>query len=154
MATRREFITTFGAAITAIAVAPALVVESCAPTTLPILAPVTPPDTGPDGRIPVDVSDLSSANPAKVAAGLTGPDGKPVMVTRVSDTDFRALSSLCTHQNCQVNTAATNGYIICACHLSHFAMDGSVLQGPASSPLVHYDGVYDAANKQLRIKFV
>ena len=151
MPTRRNFIATIGAVMTAIAVAPAMVIESCEPTSLPAAPPTATP-TGPDGRIPIDVSDLTASNPIKVAPGMTGPDGKPIIVTRVGPADFRALTTQCTHQNCQVNTTVTNGYILCTCHLSHFGLDGSVLQGPASVPLPRYDGVYDSVNNQLRIK--
>ena len=88
----------------------------------------------------------------KLVPSLIGSDGMPLLVTMVAASDYRALSSKCTHQACQVNSALMNGSILCACHLSHFGLDGSVTQGPASTPLYRYDGLYDAANNQLRIK--
>ncbi len=150
---RRTFIATCGTAISAAAfVAPTVLMEACAPTSIPNMAIPPPPPPGPDGRVPVDVSDLSASNPMKLVPTLTGSDNMPLLVTMVAASDYRALSSKCTHQSCAVNSTLTNGYILCACHLSHFGLDGSVTQGPASTPLYRYDGVYDAANNQLRIK--
>ncbi|MDP4199567.1 MAG: Rieske (2Fe-2S) protein [Bacteroidota bacterium] len=153
--TRRDFIVRSGTALSAGALVLPVLLNSCAPTSIPIIATQNPPPPpGPDGRVPVDVSDLSSANPMKVVPSMMGSDGMPVLVTFVGAGDYRAFSSKCTHQACQVNSTLTNGYILCACHLSHFGLDGSVLQGPASSSLLRYDGVYDAPNSQLRIKLV
>lgn len=152
MYTRREFITKFSTAISAIAaISPVILAESCAPSTIPNLTSNSN-NPGSDGRIPVDVSDLTDANPMKLASGLTGSNGAPILVTRLAAADFRALSALCTHQSCQVNSTLSNGYILCSCHLSHFALDGSVLQGPAATPLFEYNSIYDSTNHQLRIK--
>src|SRR5579883_1652076 len=82
MTTRREFLAWTGK-IAIGGMAGLAVLEACEPTSFPSAASnsVTPPPPGPDGRIGIDVSDLTSSNPAKMAPGLTGPDGMPVMVT-------------------------------------------------------------------------
>jgi cytochrome b6-f complex iron-sulfur subunit len=149
--TRREFIVKSGAVTALAPLTVPLVLEACAPTSIPIIPQSPPEPPGPDGRIPLDVADLSSANPIKAFPGVSGSDQMPVIATLVSAGTYKAMSSQCTHQSCQVNSTLTNGFILCQCHLSHFALDGSVLQGPASTPLKSYDAVYDAANKQLRI---
>jgi len=57
------------------------------------------------------------------------------VVTQPSEGNFKAFSSVCTHQGCTVS-AGTDGVIPCTCHGSQFSMeDGSVLQGPATAPL-------------------
>jgi Rieske Fe-S protein len=57
------------------------------------------------------------------------------VVTQPSEGDFKAFTSVCTHQGCTVS-AGTDGVIPCSCHGSQFSIeDGSVLQGPATSPL-------------------
>jgi len=54
-------------------------------------------------------------------------------VVRTSATTFRAFSAVCTHEGCL--TEVNNNRFECPCHGSIFAIDGSVLHGPAGSPL-------------------
>jgi Rieske Fe-S protein len=57
------------------------------------------------------------------------------VVTQPTAGTFKAFSSTCTHEGCQVNAVA-GGLIKCPCHGSAFSVaDGSVKKGPASSPL-------------------
>ena len=99
---------------------------------------------GPDGRIAIDVSDLTVSNPAKVAPGVMGSDGFGVIITRISATEYKALSMRCTHQSCTVDSRLSNGEIHCACHNSNFRVDGTVSQGPATVALTSYDVTFDA----------
>jgi Rieske Fe-S protein len=58
-----------------------------------------------------------------------------VVVTQPSAGDFKAFSAVCTHMGCIVNQI-TNGTIDCPCHGSKYSIkDGSVVGGPAPSPL-------------------
>jgi Rieske Fe-S protein len=58
-----------------------------------------------------------------------------LVVTQPTAGEFKAFSSVCTHQGCNVNEV-TDGQIVCPCHGSYFAIaDGSVTDGPARSPL-------------------
>jgi Rieske Fe-S protein len=58
-----------------------------------------------------------------------------VVVTQPAAGEYKAFSAVCTHQQCLVDQVA-NGTIDCPCHGSKFsAKDGSVITGPASSPL-------------------
>ena len=70
------------------------------------------------------------------AAAAIGRDGGGVY----------ALTLVCTHQGCDMSTEGTvsSSGIFCACHGSRFDVDGNVLQGPASSPLQHYQVTADA----------
>lgn len=52
---------------------------------------------------------------------------------------FIALSSICTHQGCGVTYSSGNDNLPCPCHGSIFSTTGSVLQGPATTPLKKYD---------------
>ena len=51
-----------------------------------------------------------------------------------------AMSSLCTHQGCNMNIDGRiwAEAIECACHGSKFNLDGNVNRGPASAPLEHF----------------
>ena len=129
------------------------VVEACLPTSAPIAPLTTSNPVGPDGRVAVDVSDLSPSHPFKAASGITGPDGMGVLVTLTNGV-YHAFSQRCTHASCPVDTQLAGNNIHCACHNSNFALDGTVLSGPASSPLVSYTTTYDATAKVLHIKLV
>jgi Rieske Fe-S protein len=58
-----------------------------------------------------------------------------VVVTQPVSGDFKAFSAVCTHMGCIVNQVS-DGTIDCPCHGSQFSIkDGSVVGGPAPSPL-------------------
>jgi Rieske Fe-S protein len=58
-----------------------------------------------------------------------------VMVSQPSKGEFKAFSTVCTHQGCPI-TRIEGKEIECNCHGSRFAVaDGSVANGPASKPL-------------------
>ena len=153
MKTRREFINDCGKMVTGVALGAMFlpVLQACTPTSFP-LTPIPPQaPVGADGRVGVDISDLSSGNPMKLATGVTGPDGMPVLVTRISATDYRALSSYCPHAGCEVESTQQGGSIPCLCHGSKFGLDGRVLLGPSTSGLHQYDAILDASSQTLRI---
>jgi nitrite reductase/ring-hydroxylating ferredoxin subunit len=62
-------------------------------------------------------------------------DGPNIVITQPQAGAFKAFTAVCTHQGCIVSTVA-NGTIDCPCHGSKFSIkDGSVVNGPATSPL-------------------
>lgn len=65
---------------------------------------------------------------------VNGPEGK-VAGYRDGDGGLHAVSTRCTHLYCQVNWNAAEHSWDCPCHGSRFAVDGEVLNGPATSPL-------------------
>lgn len=59
--------------------------------------------------------------------------GESVVVTQPTAGQYKCFSSICTHAGCSVFAGAT---LDCPCHGSKFSItDGSVLQGPAATPL-------------------
>ncbi|GGD26238.1 Rieske (2Fe-2S) protein [Nocardioides daphniae] len=74
-----------------------------------------------------------------------------LVVTQPSEGQFKAFSSLCTHQGCEVSSSS-DGEIPCTCHGSRFSLtDGSVIKGPAEVPLEEVavevkDGVVTTTN--------
>lgn len=60
---------------------------------------------------------------------------RQVVLTQPTEGEFRAFSSICTHQGCPV-TSVQDGAIVCPCHGSHFDIDsGEAISGPARNPL-------------------
>ncbi|MFI5919451.1 Rieske (2Fe-2S) protein [Streptomyces anulatus] len=77
-----------------------------------------------------------------IAATADIPEGggvvfaaQKVVVTQPQSGEFKAFSSLCTHQGCAVKDVS-GGTITCPCHNSTFdAATGSPTGGPATQPL-------------------
>ncbi|WP_407444117.1 Rieske (2Fe-2S) protein [Rhodococcus sp. (in: high G+C Gram-positive bacteria)] len=89
--------------------------------------PTTTAPPGPDAQVVAAVADVP------VGGGVL-IEGKRLVLTQPTEGDFCAFLALCTHQGCNI-TSVEGDTIVCACHGSKFALDGSVLQGPAKRPL-------------------
>jgi cytochrome b6-f complex iron-sulfur subunit len=63
---------------------------------------------------------------------------KPALLVRVSDTEWKALSAVCTHLNCTVQYQASTRLIWCACHNGMYDLTGRVVSGPPPKPLEEY----------------
>ncbi len=62
-------------------------------------------------------------------------DGHNVAAFRDETGALHACSAVCTHMGCLVGWNETDRTWDCPCHGSRFALDGSVIHGPAVSPL-------------------
>ena len=81
---------------------------------------------------------LVAAADVPVGGGVVLGEQK-VVVTQPAEGEFKAFSAICTHQGCPVGEVA-DGKIVCPCHGSQFSVeDGSVVNGPATSPLEAID---------------
>jgi len=98
-----------------------------------------------DGDTSGAASGASSAgSPAAAALASTSAvqegggkiiDGKNIVITQPEAGTFKAFTAVCTHAGCIVSSVS-GGTINCPCHGSKFSIkDGSVVNGPASSPL-------------------
>ena len=61
-----------------------------------------------------------------------------VIVARTVAGVFVAVSSYCTHAGAAVQYVSSTNRFYCPSHGSNFATDGSVINGPANSPLMKY----------------
>ena len=78
--------------------------------------------------------------------GLSGPNGyvrltpsgspTPIYLLTLPEGGHVALSPICTHLGCTVDVAGSR--LVCPCHGSTYARDGSVLRGPAERALGRY----------------
>ncbi|MEV0319462.1 Rieske (2Fe-2S) protein [Streptomyces sp. NPDC050658] len=91
-------------------------------------------DGGGSRSAPTAPVDLGAADDIKVGASKLYKD-ENVVVSRISDDEYKAFSSICTHQRCAINKLEGHK-LICPCHGSEFdATNGKVLHEPAVSPL-------------------
>ncbi|MFN2615089.1 MAG: Rieske 2Fe-2S domain-containing protein, partial [Actinomycetota bacterium] len=67
--------------------------------------------------------------------GLVQADGRKIAVYKDERGDVHALFAKCTHMGCTVGWNAAEKTWDCPCHGSRFAIDGSVVNGPAAKPL-------------------
>lgn len=94
----------------------------------------TDPGTLPAGGLKIDLS-LSENGSLNTTGGYKVVQG--VLIINLG-TSFSALSTICTHQQCTVGFVPTAQRIECPCHGSQFTVTGSVINGPATSPLRSY----------------
>jgi Rieske Fe-S protein len=86
----------------------------------------------PSGPIPAGNTADVALNTLKLV-----PDGN-VLIGRDA-LGLYAMSAVCTHAGCVVSTFTTAAPgVVCNCHGSRFTANGVVTQGPAGSPLVHF----------------
>jgi glycine/D-amino acid oxidase-like deaminating enzyme/nitrite reductase/ring-hydroxylating ferredoxin subunit len=86
-----------------------------------------------DRLAPPDVRSLEQLAPGE--GGIVKVDGDRVAAFRDDDGVVHAVSPICTHLYCQVSFNPAERSWDCPCHGSRFATDGTVIQGPAVSPL-------------------
>lgn len=79
------------------------------------------------------VEDLAPNNGKIVRFGA-----QPVLLIRLTETDWRAFSAVCTHLSCIVQYDSTRRIIWCACHNGMYDLNGKVISGPPPRPLQEY----------------
>ncbi|MDX6326447.1 MAG: hypothetical protein QOK15_2801 [Nocardioidaceae bacterium] len=93
-----------------------------------------PGSSGGSGGSGGSSAGLGAAADGPVGSGVILQD-QTVVVTPPTKGDFKAFSAVCTHMGCIV-ASISGGTITCPCHGSQYSVkDGSVLGGPAPSPL-------------------
>ena len=100
----------------------------------PLLAACGSDDGGSsDAQAPDPGTVLTTTADVPVGGGvILAKEG--LVVTQPEQGMFKAFSSKCTHQGCQVTKVSST--IDCPCHKSKFSItDGSPESGPANSPL-------------------
>ncbi len=90
---------------------------------------------GTTGDITIDLSSSSYSALGSVG-GYAYKDN--IIIIRTGESQYIALSKLCTHQNCTVKYDSSGNQLQCPCHGSLFSTSGAVTNGPASSPLKKY----------------
>ncbi len=99
------------------------------PTTTP--SPTSEVPAAEPGPAPLNGTVLAAASQVPVGGGVILGD---TVVTQPNAGNYLAFSTVCPHQGCAVNSIS-GGVINCPCHGSQFALDGSLIRGPATRGL-------------------
>ena len=127
---RREVVQKFLLGGTVLVLAPS-VLESCSKSNA-----MNPGSNPPPGGSNINL-DLSLAENSALASTGSSKIVQNILIINTG-TGIVALSAICTHQGCTVGYNSSKADIECPCHGSVFSTSGSVLVGPASSPLRSY----------------
>lgn len=94
------------------------------------MLPVTPVN----GLVRVHLRDVPHlAAPGGYLKLQPGEGRNPIYVLSLASGGYAALSPICTHLGCTVDIAGPQ--LVCPCHGSTYARDGTVLRGPAERAL-------------------
>lgn len=114
------------------------------------------------GKLALPIAQFPSlANPGGSLIGRPAGSANAIAVVRVDAGNFAALSAVCTHLGCTVAYADASamtscggipgGGFWCSCHCSKFALDGTVLVGPASRALPKYATTFDGTTLTITV---
>jgi len=79
----------------------------------------------------------------------------PVLISRLEEARFSALSALCPHAGCPVGYVPEEGQVECPCHGSRFdPVSGKVRNPPARTGLLVYSATFDAGLGMLTVDLV
>lgn len=68
---------------------------------------------------------------------------RQLLFIRDSEDSVHVLDPICTHKGCTVEYNKDKQRIVCPCHGSNYALDGTVLNGPAEKPLQAFEATLD-----------
>jgi cytochrome b6-f complex iron-sulfur subunit len=89
-----------------------------------------------DGMLSVDPASQPELSAEGGSLALDVEGGEPILLLHLEGDQYVALARKCTHLGCKV--AFKEGEVVCPCHGSRFATDGSVTKGPAKEPLASF----------------
>ena len=99
------------------------------------------------GTLHIKLSDFPALQMAGGSVRLNVGLDYPFSINRGTLNDFYAVDTNCAHQGCVVNAYDhTRQRMICPCHGSGYAIDGSLRNGPAQRGLVSYKTSFDGMN--------
>ena len=93
-----------------------------------------------------DVTKLQPKSPVEMVFRRNRKDGWKIIaekstawVVKMADDRVVAYGPQCTHLGCAHHWDSGKGQFICPCHTSLFALDGTVISGPAPRPLDRFE---------------
>lgn len=86
-------------------------------------------------------------------------NGNPVIIIKISSTEFKVFTSVCTHEGKAIEPPDPSNAELpyegkklwCPTHDSYFDLDGKVIEGPAPTALREFSTSFDSTTKILTI---
>lgn len=103
----------------------------------PVLRYVMPPPVPESTQNSVKAASTDEIKPN--SAKIFPFAGKPAILVRNAEGEYRALSAVCPHLNCTVQYRQDFKLIWCACHNGRFDLNGKVVSGPPPKNLQIFD---------------
>jgi Rieske Fe-S protein len=110
----------------------------CVSLAYPVLRFVSPPSVPETTTAQVEAGSTNDPDLALKGFKILRFGTEPVILIRVSDTDFRAFSATCTHLSCIVEFRRTQQLIWCNCHNGEYDLNGRNVAGPPPRPLTPF----------------
>jgi Rieske Fe-S protein len=104
----------------------------------PVLRFVSPPLVPEASIAEVEAGSTDDPELAEKGFKIIRFGAEPVIVVRVSGTDYRAFAATCTHLDCVVEYRRDRQAIWCNCHNGHYDLAGRNMAGPPPRPLAAY----------------
>jgi cytochrome b6-f complex iron-sulfur subunit len=90
-----------------------------------------------------------SENPDIAAVGGHINITDDIMLIRMDESKFLAISTICRHKGCTVELEGDK--FVCPCHGSEYTITGKVTQGPAKANLITYETAFDSEKGTITI---
>ncbi len=113
----------------------ALAVSTC----YPIFRFMSPPDVPEATTDEVEAGPTNDPDLMEKGYKIVRFGAEPVILVKVSDTEFKAFAGTCTHLDCIVEYRNAEQVLWCNCHNGAYDLTGSVVGGPPPKPLETFD---------------
>lgn len=104
----------------------------------PIARFVSPPEIPEAATSQIDAGRTNDPELIDKGFKIVRFGSEPVILVRVSDTDYRAFTATCTHLDCIVEYRQDRNLIWCWCHNGVYDLQGRNIGGPPPRPLEPY----------------
>jgi Rieske Fe-S protein len=104
----------------------------------PVLRYVSPPLIPEASTSEVEVGPVNDPDLVEKGFKIVRFGAEPVIVVKVSETEYRAFSATCTHLDCIVEFRKSKQVMWCNCHNGVYDLTGRNVAGPPPKPLVPY----------------
>jgi cytochrome b6-f complex iron-sulfur subunit len=97
-----------------------------------------------------DIVVKIAENPGLSTVGGSCPVTDDIMLIRMDESRFIAVSTICRHKGCTVELEGDK--FVCPCHGSEYTREGKVTQGPSKANLKTFETMFDSKTGIITIK--